>query len=301
MKTQVLTVITIVTIGTAAVVSFCLPKPAKKGLHHPAAVMTPNSTIRKSIAGLPDNPATVHPKVNVASAVRRPYDPKREARDNKYEQLLEKGDKSLAANPALAERYYQKAFALITYRPDAWLGLARAMDAQGKSVQALAAYRQAFNPPSGSGLYSSFPCDVASFARYGALCAENGQQEEAMKIYHQAGDRLNPKPDVPLGADDFSSQQLRARLEMVRGIALAESKEHSGQDRDKEALRAFKKAAQEQPDDALVQFYLGYGLRKAGQFVEAQTAFQKAAQRDTEGTVKSASEENLRAVQAHQK
>jgi tetratricopeptide (TPR) repeat protein len=241
------------------------------------------------------------PQIRERTVVIRPFSPELQARDNKYEQYLEEGDKALAADPALAEGYYQKASSLIAYRPDAWLGLARARDAQGKSTQALPAYRQAFNPPSGSGLYSSFPSDVASLARYGALCAENGQQEEAMKVYTQAGDRLNPKPDVPLGAAYLSPQNLRARLEMVRGIALAEAKEHSGEDRDKEALEAFQKAAHEQPDDPQVQFYLGYGLRKAGRFAQSQAAFQKAATLDTEGTIKGATEENLRAVQAHRK
>ena len=122
-----------------------------------------------------------------------------------------------------------------------------------------------------------------------------------MKVYTQAGDRLNPKPDVPLGVADLSPQNIRARLDMVRGIALAEAKDHSGQNRDKEALQAFQKAAQEQPDDPQVQFYLGSGLRKVGKFAEARAAFQKAAALDTEGTIKAATEENLRAVQTHQK
>ena len=289
--------------GIIVVISFCtagaLKKlPQKKVSQRHVAVA---KTVRLQAKPATHSLTTQGGNITVRSMVIQPYDANRIARDNKYEQLLEEGDKTVAANPVLAEGYYQKAASLIAYRPDAWLGLARARDAQGKSTQAFPAYRQAFNPPSGSGLYSSFPSDVASFARYGALCVENGQQEEAMKVYTQAGDRLNPKPDVPFGVADLSPQNLRARLDMIRGIALAEAKEHSGQDRDKEALQAFQKAAQEQPNDPHVQFYLGYGLRKAGKFAQAQTAFQKAAALDTEGTVKGATEENLRAVQAHRR
>jgi tetratricopeptide (TPR) repeat protein len=231
----------------------------------------------------------------------RPYDPKREARDRKYEGLVELGDRVLGTNPVAAASYYQRATVVDPYPTDAWLGLARAMDAQGKSAQALPAYRQAFNPPSGSGLYSSLPSDVASFARYGTLCEEAGLHEEAIKVYQETGARLNPKPDVPLEDDVLTPQQLRARLDVVRGIALAEAKEHSGQDRDREALQAFQKAAQEQPQDPKVQFYLGYGLQKVGKFAEAQAAFGRAAQADAGGTVRAAADEGLRAARAHRK
>lgn len=296
MKTQVTIGIIVVAIGAATVVSFCSPKAAKKGLHQPAAIAKPTAGTAGNTNG--DRP-TLQGKV--ASAVVMPYDPKQVALFNKYEQLLEQGDRTLAADPKAAEGYYRQASSLIPYRQDAWLGLGRAMDAQGKSTEAFPAYKQAFDPPSGAGLYSSFPSDVASFVRYGMLCEEAGQHEAALKVYNQACDRLNPKPDVPLKADALPSQQLRARLEMVRGVALAEAKDHSGQDRDAEALQAFQAAAQKQPSDPFVQFYLGYGLRKAGRFAEAQAAFQKAAVLDTEGTVKAAAGDNLRAVQAHLK
>ncbi len=234
--------------------------------------------------------------VEVESSVGRPYDAKREARDNKYEQFLEQGDRTLAETPGEAEGYYRQASALIPYRPDAWLGLARATDAQGKSAESLPYYKQAFEPPSGSGLYSSFPADIASLARYGALCEENGQHQAALKVYNQACDRLNPKPKIPLQAADLPSPQLRARLDVVRGIALSESKEHSGQDRDTEAMEAFKQAASLEPNDPRVQYYLGYGCQKTGQLTASKTAFEKAARLDTDGTIRAAVKEKLDAL-----
>lgn len=282
------------------IASFSLAMATKKNLHQPGVKMTTARTNSKSASGF--SAGNTHGKhLRVRSMVIQPYDPNQIARDNKYEQLVEQGDRTLATNPAEAEGYYRQASSLIAYRPDAWLGLARAMDAQGKSAQALPAYRQAFAPPSGAGLYSNFPADVASYARYGALCAEAGQHEAALKVYNQAWDRLNPKPEVALQAADLPPQKLRARLDVVRGIALAEAKEHSGQDRDAEALQAFQKAAQRQPDDPQVQFYLGDGLRRTGHFAEAQAVLQRASAIDTEGTVKAAAEKNLRAVQAHRR
>lgn len=244
------------------------------------------------------------PRRQEISAIARPFDPKRAALDQKYENLTELRNRALATSPAAAENYYRQATVVDPYPTDAWLGLARASDSQGKTLQALTAYRRVFNPPYGSGLYSSFPADVEALARYGSLSEEAGQHESAMKAYGQAVETLNPKPDVPLpplSAGNYNAPCLRALLDVVRGVALAGTKEHDGQDKSAEALQAFQSAAQQYPNDARVQFYLGYGLRKAGQFAQAQAAFQRAAQMDTDGTVKTVMEENLRAVQAHRR
>ncbi len=235
------------------------------------------------------------------SVVKRPCNPQQEARDRKYEGLVELGDRMLGTNPAAAETYYRRATVVDPYPTDAWIGLARAADAQGKDSQALAAYRQTFDPPSGSGLYSSFPSDVESLARYGLLSEGAGQHEAAVKAYDQAAERLNPKPDVPLGGAGASAAHLRAMLHVVRGVAFAEAKEHSGQNKDTEALEAFQEAAQQEPNDARVQYYLGYGFQKAGQFAAAQAAYGRASRLDTAGAVKAAAVEGARAAQARRR
>ncbi len=235
------------------------------------------------------------------SVVKRPYNPQQEARDRKYEGLVELGDRMLGTNPAAAETYYRRATVVDPYPTDAWIGLARAADAQGKDSQALAAYRQTFDPPSGSGLYSSFPSDVESLARYGLLSEGAGQHEAAVKAYDQAAERLNPKPDVPLGGAGASAAHLRAMLHVVRGVAFAEAKEHSGQNKDTEALEAFQEAAQQEPNDARVQYYLGYGFQKAGQFAAAQAAYGRASRLDTAGAVRAAAVEGARAAQARRR
>ena len=273
--------------GSAMLVSYCVAQTVQKKTQPTQAQASPK---RQPLD-------FTHPM----SAVPRPYDPKREARDQRYEKLTEMGDHALPTNPAVAETYYRQATATDASPSDAWIGLARACDVQGKDVQALAAYQQTFAPPSGSGLYSSFPSDVESLARYGILSEDAGQHEAAAKAYNQAIERLNPKPGVSMGSVGADSAQVKAMLNVVRGIALSEAKEHSGQDRNSEAVEAFQEAAQQQPNDARVQYYLGYGYQKTGQFAAAQAAFGKAARLDTEGAVKVAVQARLPQVQAHQR
>ena len=243
--------------------------------------------------------ATGRPHLHERSTVVAPYDPKRIALDKKYEQLLEQGDRALTEDPAAAEGYYREAASLDSYRNDAWKGLGRALDAQGKTAQALSAYHQAFESPAGLGEYSTFPNDIETLARYGTLCEASGQHEAAVRAYQKAQQQLNPRPNIPMDlspeAQAKPTPQLTAMLEVVRGLAL------NRQNKAEEAVTAFKHAAALQPNDERVQFYLGYGYRKAGQFAAAQSAFQKAANLDPEGTVAAATEENIRAVQAHRR
>ena len=240
-----------------------------------------------------------HPKPHIGSNTLRirPYDPNRQARDQKYESLVEQGDSLRAADPAGAEALYRQATAVDPQQTDAWMGLARSSDAQGKKAQAFSSYGKVFGS-SGAGVYSTFPADVEALARYGTLCEDAGQHDAAVRVCNQAAERLNPKPKVPLGVPQdrpVTAPEVQALLGAVRGIALGQ------QGRKDEALTAFVQAAALQPNDAHVQFYRGYGLQKAGRFAEAQAAFQKAAQLDMEGAVKGAAGESLRAVQAHRR
>lgn len=230
------------------------------------------------------------------SVVIRPYDADRQARDYQYERLVEQGDGLRGTDPAAAEALYRQATSVNPKPTDAWMGLARASDAQGKKAQALSAYGRVFGP-SGSGMYSNFPSDVEALARYGTLCEAAGQHDVALRACNYAGSRLNPKPEVPVGVPldrPVAPAELHAMLDVVRGIALDQ------QGRGSESLAAFRQAALFLPNDARVQFYLGDGLRKAGQFTQARTALEKGAALDKEGTVKAAAE-SLRAIQAHRR
>ncbi len=204
--------------------------------------------------------------------------------------------------PKTAESDFREATSVIIGFPghsESWKGLARALDAQGKTLQAFAAYQKAFELPKGRMEYSTFPDDIEALARYGTLCEAFGQHEAAARAYQKAQEQLYTWSSVPLEIQADSqyaaSQQLPAMLEVVRGLALIR------EDKTEKALTALQQAASLQPKDARVQYYLGYGYRKAGQFAQAQAAFQKAARLDKEGTVRAATEEDIRAVQAHRR
>ncbi len=234
-----------------------------------------------------------------ATTVRiRPYNAALQARDQKYDLLVEQGEKLRAANPAAAEVYYRQATSINSQPTDAWMGLARASDVQGKQSQALSAYQKVFGSLSGASVYSTFPSDVEALARYGTLCEDAGQHDAAVRACNQAGERLNPRPRVQLSVPtdrQVASPELHAVLEVVRGIALDQQGMRS------ESFAAFSRAADLQPNDARVQYYLGYGLQKAGQFAAAQAAYGRASRLDTAGAVKAAAVEGARAAQARRR
>lgn len=271
MKTSNLAVSLFCGLIGAAVISYCLAQRQPPQPRHGRIIMLPRGE---------------------RTSVVQPYDPNLQARNQKYEALVEQGDKLRESNPGAAEAYYRQATVTNPQPADAWMGLARAADAQQKPVQALSAYGKVFGS-SGSSLYSTFPADVEALTRYGTLCENAGLHNAAIQACNQAGERLSPKPKVPLSVPinrSVTSSELQAVLEMVRGVALEQ------QGKKAEALSAFSKAAVSQPDDACVQFYQGYGYQKTEQFAQANTAFLKAAKLDTQGIVKAAAEKELPAA-----
>ncbi len=270
-------------LGSVTVISYCLAQAAQK--NRPAQLHQNTSPVRSD-----------HPGQSTQVNARiRPYNAALAARDQKYETLLEKGDKVLADNPEEAETYFRDATLVYSYRNDAWKGLAKALDAQGKTSQALSAYHEAFESPAGRGEYSNFPGEVETLARYGILSEAAGQHEEAGRAFTKARSQLNPPPIIPLemhpDPQNRTMPQLPALLQVVRGVAL----EH--QNKNDEAMTAFKQAASLQPNDSRVQYYLGYGYQKTGQFAASKTAFENAARLDTDGSIKAAAQEKLAAVQ----
>jgi len=250
--------------------------------------------------------STDHPGIREMS--RRVGGPAAQQRMRKIDHLSSEGQAALyRKNYALAERKLRQSITLDGLGGDSetWIALGRALDAQGHGQEAYAAYREAFDSPTRRGS-SSFPKSMEALTHYGVMCENNGQHNAAVRAYNKAIEELNPESQavslkVPTDPKETPAPHLRALLNIVRGLTIEREKDFSGKDRSQDALKAFQQAAQQQPDDAIVQFYHGYGLRKAGQFAEAQAAFQRAAALDTEGPVKAAAEESLRAVQAHRR
>ncbi len=208
-------------------------------------------------------------------------------------------------NYSLAEKELRQSIALDSSGGfvNTWADLGRALDEQGRSEEAYAAYREAYDSPTRGG-YSSFPNDVETLTHYGIMCEDHGQHRAAVQAYNKVETELNPRQtevalDIPDAPEATDAPHLRALLDVMRGLTIGEEKNlPGGQDRKEEALEAFQEAAQQQPDDARVQYYLGYGYQKAGQPGQAQSAYKKAAQLDHEGAVKAAVE-NLRTTPAH--
>lgn len=254
-----------VVIGIAAGVSFCTAQSVKRRTH---------DNERQPTSG---------------TAVVRPFNPAAYHREQEYSRLVGLGNRFLKNDPRAAASYFQQALPLSAVPDEATTGLGKAMEKQGKSGEALAAYRRAFGPTTHS--YSNYPADVEALARYGLLSERAGDWDEALKAYEQARERLNPKPILPLDVE-FDPKvpqpdQLRAMLHVVRGLTLEE------QGKGNEALAAYSEAAHLQPNQPLAQFYLGRGLRRTGRAAEAQTAFQKAARLGT-GAVQAEARKALR-------
>lgn len=136
------------------------------------------------------------------------------------------------------------------------------------------------------------------------MCEDNNQHEAAVRAYNKAAGELNPRQigvalDISADPTKTPALHLRALLDVVRGLTAGEEVNlPAGQDRYEEALLAFKSAAQQQPNDPRVQYYLGYGYQKTGQLAASKAAFEQAARLDTEGTIKAAAQENLAAIQS---
>ncbi len=198
-------------------------------------------------------------------------------------------------NYGLAEKELRQAIALNNSGGDVgeWADLGRALDERGQSEEAYAAYREAYDNPKRGGS-SNFPHDVETLTHYGIMCEDHGQHENAVRAYNKAVEELNPRQtnvalDVPANPQQTSAPHLRALLNVMRGLTIGAEKDVAGgQDRSDEALAAFQEAAQQEPNDARVSYYLGYGYQKTGNVKAAQTAFARAAHLDTEGIVKAA-------------
>lgn len=200
------------------------------------------------------------PMPNFGGGGRHMPSPQRLAVLERAKQLLEEGEQARrAGNLTTAEvklRASIKEDAL--FAPEAAKELAQVYEKEGRHQEALVAYKQAFNPA--AHYYSDFPGDVDTLAQYGLLCEERGQWAEAVRVYNQARERLNPAPPVALNVD-FDPKvpqpsRLRAMLCVVHGLALDEA------GKSKDALAAFREAARLAPNEPLTQFYVGSASQK---------------------------------------
>jgi Flp pilus assembly protein TadD len=169
--------------------------------------------------------------------------------------------------------------------------LAASLDAQGKTQEALQAYKTNFD----AGAVS--PSNVLPYA---LLLLKTGHWAQAVEVYNRqlpydGGDgallqaESDFTPNVPRPAD------METAIHIDLGMALGWYEYHGTyQERTQQALSQFQKAMTLEHDAPLANYYYGYGLRRMGRKADAQAAFKKAAALDNStGDVKAAAEAAL--------
>jgi tetratricopeptide (TPR) repeat protein len=170
--------------------------------------------------------------------------------------------------------------------------LAAALDAQGKTQEALLAYQA---------IFAEGDVSAANELPYALLLLKSGQWAQAVEVYN----RQLPYNSVGDGAlmqeyGDFTPYQPRpmameAAIHLGLGLELNWYEYHGTyQERIQQAQAHFQKALAVEPDAPLANYYVGYGLQRMGHWQEAQAAFKKAAALDqNNGDVKAAAEAAL--------
>ena len=166
--------------------------------------------------------------------------------------------------------------------------LAAALDAQGKSQEALQAYKE---------IAIEGGNDPRNLLPYARLLLKAGDYPQAAWAYNKAlplvdGGKLLEReggfaPNAPRPTDLATAIHIALGLQMDwRGYhgtyqeVIVQSQAH------------FQKAVEMEPNSSLANYYSGYGLKRLGRQAEAQAAFRKAAALDN-GNIKEAAQKEL--------
>lgn len=223
----------------------------------------------------------------------RPYDPESAARDREYERLLGLGYRALKDDPQKAEKYLRRALPLSIVPDDALYGLAQALERQGKTAEALSAYRSLTAP--NTSWDSTLKREPQVLLHYSLAAAQTNSWPEVVTAYTAAATNLNKggqQAGLPALPTNFSPQMRRpADLAAMAHVGLGMAQAKRG--KNDAALAEFAQAAKLRPNSPVAQFYHGYGLKAVGRPAEAKSAFAHAAA-SGRGAVKAAAEKELR-------
>ena len=195
-------------------------------------------------------------------------------------------------NLAKAEALFREELALEPGDPMTPHSLAQLLDEEGKSAEALTAYRN-MGP-------SSAQHDPATLAAYARLAEKSGNHAEAAAIREKAAAPLRPLgddfPPVPKISPTVSATQDEIRA--FNHIEAGNDCYRYGNDRN--AFDEYAFAYRLAPHLAIVQFYYGKGLEQRGKLNEAHAAYQNAARLsgDSDDAVAKASVRSLNALNA---
>ncbi len=213
-----------------------------------------------------------------------------------YNELYAAGARALQTNPQTAEGFFRKAVPVAPVPDDALYGLALALERQGKTSEALSAYRSLSAP--NTSWDSTLKREPTILLRYSLMAAQKGTWPEAVAAYETAASKLNRGQNAALPPlpTNFSPQLRRAAdLTAMAHVGLGMAQAKCG--RSDAALAEFAQAAKLRPNSAVAQFYYGYGLKAVGRAAEAKAAFTRAAAAAAtsgQGEVKTAAENELR-------
>ena len=209
-----------------------------------------------------------------------PPTPEQQAIMDKTAQLVHDAAASLHAGQyAQAEKEARQALALDKNFPVTEEILAAALDAQGKTQEALQAYQT---------VVEQYDKQMVNLLPYSLLLLKSGQWKQAVTVYNQAISQLSEKdllranshfsPDVPEPA------ALTVALHIARGVIFNAQSDWAGEGQHKEMMAEFGKALQLAPDSDLANYYYGFGWHslepkeraKMGSIQQAKASLRKA-------------------------
>ncbi len=219
-------------------------------------------------------------------------------------------------NFAVAEASYRELVQMGTLGPFPYYGLGEALTGEGKTAEALAAYKTAVYWPlnrdpqaialgQAMGITSNLRgccglSDAIGWMRCTLLLSQTGQNEEAFSVYSQAirfaSDTTRSGISLLPTAGPSSPAEFQAAAHVALGLMSGDLPgDHE------RAMTEFAQALQLAPDSAAANFYYGYGWQRLdlqsktrlADALQAKAALQKAALTDDE-TVKKAASEALR-------
>ncbi len=183
-----------------------------------------------------------------------------------------------------AERLFRQALRLNDADDDAWLGLARIADKQGKTREALALYQSLLGPH--RNWVSAESNDVAVLTRYAELSEHFGKTEQAVQAYQKVlqvsardGHVVGRDPNMPVGTNTTDPNEIRARAHILLGLAHQAHREGifiPEREMPDLALQAFQEAVRIKPDLPIAHYYLGDQLRTLHHTKEANAEFARA-------------------------
>ena len=161
--------------------------------------------------------------------------------------------------------------------------LAAALDGQGKTQEALQAYKSMAD----AGIV--FPRDLLPYA---LLLLKTGQWSQAVATYDKALKLLADAALVRTNSD-FSPAApkptaLATAIHIGLGLTYNAGGDWAGESQDDRALTEYKKALELEPESDLANYYYGYGLKRLGRRAEAKAAFAYAAQIGSDAVKKAA-------------